>query len=195
MSTLNFNTTLLFPTIIGSCINTPLAEKVLPFAKEVLDNPKNLTNAWGYKNNFSTSSNNNIPNTEIFKELESFIKDVSISFAKTLHFKKAPSNVRLFFSEMNNGDNHSTHTHPNSIFSGVFYLNAPPNSASIRFHDPRQYQNFILYDTVENPGSLVTFEIKPQKGLFLIWQSWIPHEVLKNLSNGRTTVVFNIWFS
>ena len=188
MKILEFNTTLLFPTVIGSCVNLALAEKVMLFATEILNDPQNLTNTWGYKNTYNYK---NIPRTIIYKELESFILDVSKSFTNLINSNINPKTVELFFSEMNYGDHHPIHAHPNSIFSGVFYLNVPKNSASLRFHDPRPYNNFISYNS-KHPcvGSL--HDIKPQTGLFLIWQSWVSHEVLKNLTNGRTSVVFNI---
>ena len=194
MKTINFNTTSLFPTIIGSCVNVPLSQKVLPFAKEILNNPQNLTDAWwGYKN---TYSNENIPRTIVYKELESFILDVSKSFRNTINSEIEPKNVQLFFSEMNYGDFHSYHAHPDSIFSGVFYLNVPENSAFLRLHDARPFNHFISYrpNQPNTDNSDFFYDIKPQTGLFLIWQSWVPHEVLKNLSNGRITVVFNIVF-
>jgi uncharacterized protein (TIGR02466 family) len=189
MQTLEFNTLSLFPTIIGSCVNVPLSEKVLTFAKEVLSNPQNLTNTWDYKN---TYNNYNIPRTLVYKELESFIFDVSNTFSNNvLHSKRRFKDIQLFFSEMNYGDRHIPHAHPESILSGVFYLNDPENSASLRIHDPRPYINFISYES-NHPSMESFYDIRPQTGLFLIWQSWVPHEVLKNLSEGRTTAVFNI---
>jgi uncharacterized protein (TIGR02466 family) len=188
MQTLEFNTISLFPTIVGSCVNVPLSEKVLPFAKEVLCNPQNLTNAWGYKN---TYNNENIPRTLVYKELESFILDVSEGFTNSINSNINPKTVNLFFSEMNKGDHHPTHSHPNSIYSGVFYLNVSEKNANLRFHDPRPYINFISYNSKQPNGSSY-YDIKPQTGLFLIWQSWVTHEVLKNHTDGRTSVVFNI---
>ena len=189
MQTLEFNTLSLFPTVIGSCVNVPLSKKVLPFAKEVLSNQQNLTNFWNYKNTFS---NKNISRTLEYKELESFIFDVSNSFRNNiLQSEKSFNEIQLFFSEMNYGDQHVQHSHANSILSGVFYLDVPENSASLRFHDSRPYKNFISYQS-NHPAINPVYDIKPQTGLFLIWQSWIPHEVLKNLSEGRITAVFNI---
>jgi uncharacterized protein (TIGR02466 family) len=187
MQTLEFNSISLFPTIIGSCVNVPLSEKVLPYAKEVLGNPQNLTNIGGYKNTFLK----NIPETLIYDELKSFILDVSKSFSNLINSDFYPKNVHLFFSEMNKGDQHPYHAHPNSVYSGVFYLDVPENSAYLRFHDPRPYANFILYNS-KHPSAWPMHDIKPQTGLFLIWQSWMPHEVLKNFTDGRSTAVFNI---
>jgi uncharacterized protein (TIGR02466 family) len=189
MQTLEFNTISLFPTIIGSCVNVPLAKKVLSFADEVLSNPQNLTNKWDYKN---TYNNQNIPKTLVYKELESFIFDVSNTFSNNiLHSEKRYDYIQLFFSEMNYGDRHVQHAHANSILSGVFYLEVPENSASLRIYDPRPFSQFISYQS--NLSNVDSFhDIRPQTGLFLIWQSWLPHEVLKNLSEGRKTAVFNI---
>ena len=188
MKTLELNIIPLFPTVIGNCVNLPLAQKVMPFATEILNNPQNLTNHWGYKNTFNYK---NIPRTIIYEELESFILHVSNSFSNFINSNLNPKNVQLFFSEMNKGDLHAYHAHPNSVYSGVFYLNVPENSAYLRFHDSRPYINYISYSS-KHPGACPIHDIKPQTGLFLIWQSWVPHEILKNYSDGRITAVFNI---
>jgi uncharacterized protein (TIGR02466 family) len=185
MQSIDFKTVSLFPTLVGSCVNVTLADKVLPFAEEVLNDLQYVSNTWDYKNTYDRV----VPDTIIYKELESFIWDVSRSFLDQLKIKDKIRGSNIFFSSMKPGDFHQTHSHPNSILSGVFYLNVPDNSSSLRFYDPRPYKEFIAY-TSDTP--YVNYDIKPQKGLFLIWQSWLPHEVLVNSSYGRTTAVFNL---
>jgi uncharacterized protein (TIGR02466 family) len=185
MQSIDFNTVSLFPTLIGNCFNVPLADKVLPFAEEILSDPRYASNTWDYNNTYDRVA----PDTIIYKELESFIWDVSRSFLDQLKIKDKIRGSNIFFSSMKPGDSHQTHTHPNAILSGVFYLNVPNNSSYLRFHDPRPYKDIFQYKT-DHP--YISYDIKPQKGLFLIWQSWFPHEVLKNSSYDRTTAVFNL---
>jgi uncharacterized protein (TIGR02466 family) len=109
-------------------------------------------------------------------------------------------NVQLFFSEMFDGDFHERHTHPNCLLSGLLYLQVPENSAPLALYDPKPHRKFSTYNTlknaidVSNPEvSFDTLHIYPEAGTFLMWESWLEHEVLINKSvEGRITAVFNV---
>jgi uncharacterized protein (TIGR02466 family) len=77
--------------------------------------------------------------------------------------------------------------------SGVFYLNVNEKSAPIVFYDPRPFRKFVsLPRGNETLASCEKIMIIPETGLMLIWESWLEHEVLKNYSDNRTTLVFNL---
>lgn len=192
MSDMEIN--LFFPTVIGSFTNIPLQEKMLPIAKEILGNEKYLTNTWGYKNTYR-ADNNGIENLPQLNEFNQYIKDIGYQYLYELGYDAAniPLNPHIFASEMFSGDIHPRHCHPNNILSGVFYLQVPKDSASLIFYDPKSVRDTILLpkreDTVVTSDS-ITFA--PKEGLFLIWESWIHHQVEKNESSeGRITLVFN----
>jgi uncharacterized protein (TIGR02466 family) len=92
------------------------------------------------------------------------------------------------------GDQHSLHTHPNSLLSGLLYLEVPEGSAPIIFSDPRPFRSMISLP--KKGDALTNWEntiFKPEKGTFLIWESWLAHEVPKNFcKTGRITMVFNL---
>jgi len=87
------------------------------------------------------------------------------------------------------------HTHPFNYLSGVFYLQVPPDSGSLIFHDPRP-QNEVLMppkkpDESIHTSSRVSWTPKPNDLIF--FPSWLNHEVEKNNSNeDRIVLSFNL---
>lgn len=82
----------------------------------------------------------------------------------------------------------SFHTHRNSSFSAVYYIQAS-NTGCLRFTNPAN----VMGDC--NPSSPMTrdFVINPTDGDLLLWPSWIPHEVETNFSDKeRINLAFNI---
>ena len=94
---------------------------------------------------------------------------------------------------MEKGDKHSTHNHPNSVLSGVFYLNVDENTSGIRFHDPCPERSFFKMPVKEyNNKNWEWYQIQPRTGMILLWPSWFKHEVMRVEENFRTTAVFNL---
>lgn len=181
----------IFPTAVGVFNDIDMSNKIYPVAKSFLDNDKNLTYAWNYKN---TYGNVKINQSEETKFISEFILNKTFEYLKYCGFKNVDLNVSLFFSEMYKGDTHIKHVHPHCIFSGVFYLKVPEGSSQIVFYDPAPQKEYgnppidILTD-VNSP----TIEISPKEGMLLLFPSWIQHEVKPNCSiEPRTTVVFNL---
>lgn len=182
-----------FPTAISSIRDVEMADKMLPLVKEYLAKDEELTYEWGYKNTYKAKGGLN--EYEDFKEFTDWIHEQARWYLDELGYK-APKNfsTQVFASEMFEGDKHGPHTHPNSILSGVFYLQAPEGSSDILFNDPKPFRKYIDLE-IEN-NTLHNYHqvfFKAEKGLLVMWQSWIEHEVPENKSKeGRITLVFNL---
>ena len=87
------------------------------------------------------------------------------------------------------------HIHPNSHFSGVYYIKAPKNSGQIVFNDPRTLSHMLLPTRIEKtPPSYLWREVRvdPLEGRILMFPSWLWHCVDPNESNDiRISVSFN----
>jgi len=87
--------------------------------------------------------------------------------------------------------NHIMHTHPNSWFSGVYYLQCPENSQRLLFTDPRPQAavNRLL-------GSGQTWAHEPRAGDLLTWPSWLQHQTVswtrQPLREPRISVSWNL---
>lgn len=91
----------------------------------------------------------------------------------------------------------SVHTHPNSILSGVYYLQVPENCGVISFYDPRPSAQILVPPITKfSPWTLPKISYKPQVGTMLIFPSWLSHGVEMNLSRElRISLSFNIGMS
>lgn len=98
---------------------------------------------------------------------------------------------------MVNGPGHSVraHLHPNSLFSGVVYLQTPEAGGSLAFLDPRQGAQ-VLQPPLrpDHPGMLNgRIEHHPKAGTMILFPSWLWHEVDRNRSLvERVSISFNI---
>ena len=183
-----------FPTAICSVLDLELADRMLPIANKYLNDKKYLTYTWGYKNTYT--SDNGIERKEEFLDFGNKIKKYGSEYMMKLGYDLSDDEFEIFIfaSEMHKGDTHRIHTHQNAILSGVFYLSVPENSADINFYDPRPFRKFVSYPVVQQTeATWESVRFSPTKGLLLIWESWIEHEVpVNNSDDGRITLVFNM---
>lgn len=81
------------------------------------------------------------------------------------------------------------HIHPNVLWSGVYYVQAPPNSGRIFFGDPRA-QSLVLTpryvaDRPRKPEVWSEVYFEPVEGWVILFPAWLTHEVEPNVS-GKT---------
>ena len=87
------------------------------------------------------------------------------------------------------------HIHPNSLFSGVYFVKTPKNSGNLMVYDPRPGVQMAMPNREEGklPSELwreVHYE--PIAGRCIMFPSWLWHEVKENKSNDiRISVSFN----
>ena len=87
------------------------------------------------------------------------------------------------------------HIHPNSLFSGVYYVKALPNSGKLMCNDPRPGIQTTL--PVRKPGQPPKHlwretHIEPIPGRIIMFPAWLWHCVEPNKSNDiRISVSFN----
>ncbi len=95
-----------------------------------------------------------------------------------------------------NGDYNIVHTHPNCMYSGVYYV-APgkpdpsvPHSGLLEMLDPREASNYIqVPNTVLDARNF--YDNFP--GRMLLWPSWVKHMVHPFVGQGeRISIAFNV---
>jgi uncharacterized protein (TIGR02466 family) len=99
------------------------------------------------------------------------------------------------------GGYNRSHTHPGSLWSGVYYVQTPPDCGRILFQDPRVQAHTMMSQKDENAESGVEQwqEVYHQAiaGRLIIFPSWLRHEVEANLSpidgpmGDRISISFN----
>ena len=93
------------------------------------------------------------------------------------------------------GGYNAPHIHPNSLFSGVYYIKAPENSGDFSCTDPRAGAQLNMPARVKGtPPKELWREVhlKPVEGRIIIFPFYLWHSVAPNQSNDiRISVSFN----
>ena len=95
------------------------------------------------------------------------------------------------------------HDHPNSLWSGVYYVQSPPNSGKILFHKEWSRYQGVPKPTFSSSPPVHTHQwdsvsYEPIEGRVILFPSWIGHQVGQNLTDVegedgyRISISFNI---
>jgi uncharacterized protein (TIGR02466 family) len=149
----------------------------------------------GYKGYTSYASLNDLPRRDpAFDDLKRILTRHAATFAKELAWDVKPKLDSLWVNLLKPGGHHSAHIHPHAILSGTLYVEVPNGSGVIRFEDPRLPQMMAAPVRRDDaPDDLHPFAtVAPKPGLFLMWESWLRHEVLAGTAKAdRLSISFN----
>jgi uncharacterized protein (TIGR02466 family) len=100
------------------------------------------------------------------------------------------------------GNGNRAHVHPNSLWSGVYYMQAPENAGQIEFIDPRtimiMHQPKFETKKKRPRDTWTKVNYKPVPGRMVIFPAWLYHSVDTNMSKekgragDRMIISFNI---
>jgi len=145
----------------------------------------------------SMSKDDKVLDSQPLSTLRAFIDKNVFSYKKELLRIKDENEVFITQSWVNRsaaGDHHPRHRHPNSIISGVLFLddNSDDDLPAIRFH--RSHEMFPLafsFDELTDFNA-ESKEFAPQEGMLILFPSLLEHEVGKNKSGReRSSLSFN----
>ena len=87
------------------------------------------------------------------------------------------------------------HLHPNSLFSGVYWVKTPENSGNLMLYEPRPGVQCTMPNRKEGklpPELWREVHYQPKAGTVVMFPAWLWHEVQPNKSNDiRISVSFN----
>ena len=180
-----------FPTIIYAedfkLDTNQLAENIIQWSKEDPGVAKTNRNAW-----HSTTDMQNRPEyrpliDELFKMVNQVFEEEFLTRGATLGNMWANINPP--------GGYNQPHVHPNAVFSGVYYVKAPPNSGRLVCQDPRPGIQTCMPDRKKEqvPKHLWRdVRIEPKENRAIMFNSWLWHSVEPNMSNEtRISVSYN----
>ena len=128
------------------------------------------------------------------KQIEEFIENV-IAQDLQLDLKTEKYRIKTMWCILNSQFAHNhLHRHPDSLFSGVYYLQTSPNSGNLNFHDPRADVRMLRPRFAKDtPFSNFIVPFEPLPGRLLLFPSWLPHNVDPNLGEQkRISISFDI---
>ena len=193
----------LYPTnVFHSVLDIPeLLEKWKYECNKLIPNQKTIKS---YRGSRPWCSDDDLYNLPQFKELVDFIILETNYGLDCMKIERDSHYISsLWLNAQYQDNNHSLHTHANSLFSGVVYIDTPKNSQSLIFQDPRPQTQILVPSVIKNPDGTLSDEdpahmpcVIPKPGCLYFWPSWLPHatysDTYEELERPRLTVAFNI---
>jgi uncharacterized protein (TIGR02466 family) len=178
----------IFPLpIMLTSLQRELTQQELDFFEEtqksVVKNPYNFISEDTY-----------LLNQEPLAQLKADFEMVLNYYFKMIYNPRPNIGIRFTQSWMAftpHGGEHHKHNHPNSLISGVFYINANPEVDVIKFHSPNQ-QMIAVQPEQHNEYTTGVYTVKVGAGDFILFPSWLEHSVPVTTENKvRKIIAFN----
>lgn len=158
------------------------------------DKGRTLSNMGGWQS--SNLNGKHMPLNEMFEDIEHHLN----IFVKKLHFNKSVRIGNIWININGFKDFNITHTHPNSVLSGVYYVNTPEKCGNICFEHPA-LDNMLGYYSNDNIEKYEKYNSSSYfynsiAGKMYIFPSWLRHFVQPNLNKKekRVSISFNCQF-
>ena len=143
------------------------------------------------------SANDRVLDSEELSDLRQFLDRCILIYKRELLRIKDENEIFITQSWVNRsttGDYHPRHRHPNSVISGVLFLDDNSNNdlPAIRFH-----RSWDMFPLAMNYDELTDFnaeskEFYPQEGMLILFPSLLEHDVDRNKSDRvRSSLSFN----
>tara|TARA_R110000744_G_scaffold275263_1_gene388195 strand:+ start:251 stop:838 length:588 start_codon:yes stop_codon:yes gene_type:complete len=183
---LHFATPIYIENIGSLDFNNYLERHILKWQSEDKGIQKTNKNGWHSLDNMHTK-----------KEYEPLIEDLYT--AQKIIYEKENYELEPFLGNMwaninPPGSYNVPHIHPNSLWSGVYYIKTPKNCGSLTIEDPKSVGLMTSPKRKENsPGySLRQIKYTPNAGTLIMFPSYLNHWVNTNESDDiRISVSFN----
>ena len=166
------------------------------FCLHIMNNTqgRNISNRKGFQSHDINLPNDNLDNllTKINDKLKEVYKRCGLKKDHSVNISQVWINVN------SPGSSNSVHNHPNSLFSGVYYVKAEENSGDIVFSNPNNLLSYTLYPNMietYNEFNSAKWYVTPNTGKLIIFPSWLEHSVEENSSvHQRISIAFNTEF-
>ena len=169
-------------------LNHHLEKNILQWQKE---DPKGVSktnvNGWHSQTDMNRKEEYNTLTKELFAMQDSI-------FAKEFLTQK-PVLGNMWANINYKGGFNRPHLHPNSLFSGVYWIKAPENSGDLMLYEPRAGAQCTMPNRKEGklpPQLWKEVHYQPKAGTVVMFPAWLWHEVRPNQSDSiRISVSFN----
>lgn len=168
------------------------------FTKEELDcvNSQEL----GFSVGNEGSYNHRVLEDPIMKDLKKFVQDALDEYFEEIYSPARPEEIKLKLTQSwtnvtEPGENHHQHYHPNSIISGVIYINADADCDMISFTNTKEIRPF-QFDVKNNNGyNSHLYHLPVGTGFMVLFPSQMFHGVPETTSKtARISLAFNSFF-
>ncbi len=135
-----------------------------------------------------------------FGELEQRLRSHVKKFVRKLNWDLLGRKLEMttcWANSMGHATYHTLHSHPLSVLSGVYYVDVPAHSSPFKVEDPRL--SFLMNSPPRKPTAPANEQnyllIQPKAAEFVLFESWVRHEVPPHRGQkNRLSVSFNYEF-
>jgi uncharacterized protein (TIGR02466 family) len=184
---LHFPTPIYIADIKHSTLNQELERDIIAWSKQ--DKGIVRTNVQGWH---STTNMHELPQ---FKKLVDMLYECQRTVYQQEHYESEPFLGNMWANINPPGGMNRAHQHPNSLWSGVYYIKASKNSGHLKIDDPRSSAAMCRpkqKDGEKPPRLYRETHYEPIAGRCIMFPSWLMHCVDPNKSNDiRISVSFN----
>jgi uncharacterized protein (TIGR02466 family) len=183
----HFPTSIYISDLKDQNLNKDLEENILAWANK--DKGITRTNIKGWH------STSNMQDKIEYKKLVNLLYEAQKIIYEQEHLASEAFLGNMWANINPPGAMNRAHQHPNSLWSGVYYIKAPKNSGLLRIDDPRAAASMNRPRMKEGtPPSRLWREVsyEPAPGKLIMFPSWLTHSVDPNESDDiRISVSFN----
>ena len=184
---LHFPTPIYIADIKHPTLNQELEQDIVAWSKQ--DKGITRTNVQGWH---STTNMHELPQ---FKKLVDMLYACQKTIYEQEYYESEPFLGNMWANINPPGGMNRAHQHPNSLWSGVYYIKAPKNSGYLKIDDPRSPAAMIRPKQKEGkkpPRLYRETHYEPITGRCIMFPSWLMHCVDPKQSNDiRISVSFN----
>ena len=168
-------------------LNEQLEQDIIAWANR--DKGLNRTNIKGWH---SATNMNELPE---YKRLINLLFEAQRTIYQQEHLDSEPYLGNMWANINPPGAMNRAHMHPNSLWSGVYYVKALPNSGHLKIEDPRSIAAMSRPRQKEGPTPSRLWRethFDPKPGRLIMFPAWLIHCVDPNNSNDiRISISFN----
>ena len=168
-------------------LNEQLERDIIAWANR--DKGLNRTNIKGWH---SATNMNELPE---YKRLIDLLFEAQRTIYQQEHLDSEPYLGNMWANINPPGAMNRAHMHPNSLWSGVYYVKALPNSGHLKIEDPRSIAAMSRPRQKEGPTPSRLWRethFDPKPGRLIMFPAWLIHCVDPNNSNDiRISISFN----
>tara|TARA_Y100001963_G_scaffold134235_1_gene194639 strand:+ start:44 stop:625 length:582 start_codon:yes stop_codon:yes gene_type:complete len=183
-----------FPTLIyikklpnAEKLNQYLEPRIIKWSQQNKGVAKTNAGGWHSETNMNKREEYNPLTIELFNMQEEIYKKENLS--------RKPVMGNMWANINGPGNYNRPHVHPNSLFSGVYWIKTPENSGNLMLYDPRPGTHMSMPNRTDGklpPELWREVQYSPKAGTCIMFPSWLWHEVKPNQSSDtRISVSFN----
>ena len=184
---LHFPTPIYIADIKHPTLNQELERDIVAWSKQ--DEGMTRTNIKGWH---STTNMHELPQ---FKKLVNMLYDCQKTVYEQEYYESEPFLGNMWANINPPGGSNRAHQHPNSLWSGVYWIKTPKNCGQLKIDDPRSVACMTRprqKDTKKPDRLWRETHYEPIAGRCIMFPSWLMHCVDPNESNDiRISVSFN----